>query len=347
MSSHSIRLANIVIEGSLLTVASGSVNVSGGTLTATGLVSSGSLSSVSFSSNTSVITGLAGTTSAILTIQNINSSYTNSITNIISNTNNTSSNLLRGESSSVEKFSIKTDGSSLWVGAMTLSNSTVSTSVSTGALIVSGGVGISGNIFSTGNLNISTVNTTNAIQAINGSQTSNTFVIGRAITAGNNGFLKFNFTADNSASNYISLGLTTTDYLKIFNSTGHVDITSTTSSSSSTTGSLVVRGGVGISGDIFYSGSLRSTSDIRKKNVIKELENCLEKVNKLTCIKYKRNDIGNPEEEIGLIAQEVKEYFPELVSEDIDGYNYLDYSRMTAVLVKSIQELHIMIKKIE
>lgn len=344
MSSHNIRLSNIVIEGSLLSVASGSVNVSGGTLTATGLISSGTLTSVSSSSNTSAITGLVGTTSPILTVQNINSGYTNSIINLISNTNNTSSNFLRGESSSVERFSIKTNGSSLWTGAMTISNTTASSSISTGALIVGGGIGVTGNIYSSGNLNISTTNTTNAIQAINGSQTSNTFVIGRAVSTGNYGFLKFNYTSDNSSSNYASLGLTSTDYIRIFNSTGHIDVRSTTSSSSSTTGSLVVRGGVGVTGDIFYSGSLRATSDIRKKNVVEKIDNCLEKINKLTCIKYIRNDIENPQVEIGLIAQEVKEQFPELVSEDKDGYNYLDYSRLTAVLVKSIQEL---IKKIE
>ncbi len=47
----------------------------------------------------------------------------------------------------------------------------------------------------------------------------------------------------------------------------------------------------------------------------------------------------------GLIAQEVREYFPELVSEDENGYLSIDYVKLTVVLLRTIQEQQEMINK--
>ena len=43
--------------------------------------------------------------------------------------------------------------------------------------------------------------------------------------------------------------------------------------------------------------------------------------------------------QIGLIAQEVEELFPELVITDEDGIKSVDYSKMVPVLVEAIKEL--------
>ncbi|MBI4086586.1 tail fiber domain-containing protein, partial [Candidatus Kaiserbacteria bacterium] len=43
---------------------------------------------------------------------------------------------------------------------------------------------------------------------------------------------------------------------------------------------------------------------------------------------------------LGFIAQEVEEIFPELVITDTAGYKNLDYSKLTAVLAKAVQELY-------
>jgi hypothetical protein len=43
--------------------------------------------------------------------------------------------------------------------------------------------------------------------------------------------------------------------------------------------------------------------------------------------------------QIGLVAQNVEQVFPELVSTDSDGYKSVSYSKMTAVLLEAIKEL--------
>ena len=90
-------------------------------------------------------------------------------------------------------------------------------------------------------------------------------------------------------------------------------------------------------GDLLIAGTLTENSDISLKENIKPLESQLEIVDKLNPISY--NKIGRKEKEIGFIAQEVEKLLPDLVNEDEDGLKSLSYTRMTAVLVKSIQEL--------
>ena len=46
---------------------------------------------------------------------------------------------------------------------------------------------------------------------------------------------------------------------------------------------------------------------------------------------------------IGLIAQEVREYFPEVVRLMNDGYYVLDYEKLNAVLVEAIKEQQLFI----
>ena len=43
--------------------------------------------------------------------------------------------------------------------------------------------------------------------------------------------------------------------------------------------------------------------------------------------------------QMGLIAQEVKPIIPEVVVEDEDGYMFLAYDRLVAVLIESVKEL--------
>lgn len=43
--------------------------------------------------------------------------------------------------------------------------------------------------------------------------------------------------------------------------------------------------------------------------------------------------------EYGLIAQDVKKEFPEMVSEGVDGYLTVDYIQLIPVIIESIKEL--------
>ena len=50
---------------------------------------------------------------------------------------------------------------------------------------------------------------------------------------------------------------------------------------------------------------------------------------------------------IGLIAQNVKEYYPEVVSINSDGYYWVDYVKLNAVLVEAIKEQQVFIEDID
>ena len=54
-------------------------------------------------------------------------------------------------------------------------------------------------------------------------------------------------------------------------------------------------------------------------------------------VEYDRTDITEIHE-VGLIAQEVEEIIPQLVSEDSEGTKLVQYKNLTAVLVEAIKE---------
>ncbi len=85
-------------------------------------------------------------------------------------------------------------------------------------------------------------------------------------------------------------------------------------------------------------------SDIRaQKNTVK-LEPVLNKLDVINAFKFDWKKDGklkdeNKDRHIGLIAQEVEQVFPELVSKTNDGYKAVDYAKLTAVLLEAIKEL--------
>jgi hypothetical protein len=87
-----------------------------------------------------------------------------------------------------------------------------------------------------------------------------------------------------------------------------------------------------------YAGSIFSTSDERLKTEIELLENCLEKIDKLKGVSYTWRD-GHGGKEIGVIAQDIKSQFPELVSTNKDNFLTVDYPKLTAVLLEGMKEM--------
>ena len=79
------------------------------------------------------------------------------------------------------------------------------------------------------------------------------------------------------------------------------------------------------------------TSDKALKTEVKTLDNSLEKIQKLRGVSFEWNKNG--EEEIGFIAQEVEEVYPELVSANTaNELKALKYGNMTAILVEALKE---------
>ncbi|MCU0462417.1 MAG: tail fiber domain-containing protein [Bacteroidales bacterium] len=108
-----------------------------------------------------------------------------------------------------------------------------------------------------------------------------------------------------------------------------------------------------VAGSGWASGSFINGSDIRWKKNINYLGNVLDKVSQLKGVSYewKQNEYPDMHFEsgtqIGLIAQDVEQVFPELVKTDEKGYKGVDYEKLTVVLLESIKEQQSKIDRLE
>jgi hypothetical protein len=93
------------------------------------------------------------------------------------------------------------------------------------------------------------------------------------------------------------------------------------------------------------SDSWETYSSRRWKTNIHPLQNALSKVEQLRGVSYDLKDSGK--HEIGVIAEEVGEVVPEVVSYEKDGKDAtgVDYSRLTALLIEATKEQQALIRK--
>lgn len=80
-----------------------------------------------------------------------------------------------------------------------------------------------------------------------------------------------------------------------------------------------------------------SSSDEKLKDGITNTAYGLDDLMKLRAVDFTWKD--TQEKSFGFIAQEVQKVFPEIVTEDADGYLQIDYSLLTAILVRALQEM--------
>lgn len=122
-------------------------------------------------------------------------------------------------------------------------------------------------------------------------------------------------------------------------------------------------GAVKVTGTL-YSSTYQSTSDMRLKRDISEIKSdALSKLSRLNPIQYfwdkeqyiklKMNDIDSSDKgkhtlvdvlldnniHYGLLAQEVKELYPELVHEDAAGVMSINYMELIPLLIQAVQDL--------
>jgi hypothetical protein len=115
-------------------------------------------------------------------------------------------------------------------------------------------------------------------------------------------------------------------------------------------------GGIGIRkkdiGDFsFYvngkAGGLGSWfgSDRRWKKNVQLIPNALDKISNLNGISYEWKNKEFPNKnfdkgrQLGLVAQEVEKYFPELVKEGPNGYKHMNYNGLVGVVIEAVKEL--------
>jgi hypothetical protein len=125
-------------------------------------------------------------------------------------------------------------------GTLYVTSSTASTGTNSGALVVTGGVGIGGDLYVNGNayVNGETVVTTATINQF----ANQTFITAGTDTAVNTSTGNITIWNTSNLQSVTNRGATTTNAISISN---------TTSSDSTITGALVVSGGVGIGGDLY------------------------------------------------------------------------------------------------
>lgn len=93
--------------------------------------------------------------------------------------------------------------------------------------------------------------------------------------------------------------------------------------------------------DIYSTGSIIQTSDLRSKREIKDSELGLDVINKLRPVSYVLKDSVDQKRHYGLIAQEAKNHLPNsIVIYDQHSERYgIKYTELIAPLIKSVQTL--------
>ncbi|MBI5218917.1 MAG: tail fiber domain-containing protein [Bacteroidia bacterium] len=112
-----------------------------------------------------------------------------------------------------------------------------------------------------------------------------------------------------------------------------------------TTYTLEVGGTIWANGATITAGSA-TWSDVRYKTNILTLENSLEKICKLrgVCYDWKYSEFVDKNfpkgHQIGVIAQEIEEIFPELITTDNEGYKSVAYEKFTPILLEAVKSLN-------
>jgi hypothetical protein len=88
-----------------------------------------------------------------------------------------------------------------------------------------------------------------------------------------------------------------------------------------------------------------ATSDERTKTDIKTISNALDIVKELRGVYFTR--IGQTNQTVGVIAQEVEAVLPEVVHTDSEGLKSVSYGNMIGVLIEAVKTLSERLEKIE
>ena len=150
--------------------------------------------------------------------------------------------------------------------------------------------------------------------------------------------------------------------------TGNVNVNSSkftvtaTNGNTSAAGDLTVSGGATIGaastvgGNLAVAGCITATADIiaysssdkRFKDDLNKICNTKNIINGLTGYSFKWNEASGREgNDLGIIAQDVKEVLPEIVQEREDGYLAVDYPKLIPVLIEEVKRLSDEVEKLK
>ena len=92
-------------------------------------------------------------------------------------------------------------------------------------------------------------------------------------------------------------------------------------------------------GDFDLDGVITNNSDIRLKKDITNISNVLSEIQDISGYKYYwKDEHRSSKMQVGLIAQEVQEVFPELISENKEGILSVNYAGMIPIMLEGMKE---------
>lgn len=99
-------------------------------------------------------------------------------------------------------------------------------------------------------------------------------------------------------------------------------------------------------GDVMAS-AFYETSDARKKDIKSDipLDKCYDLIDKCQTVIYSLKD--QTKEQVGMIAQEIEEFFPEVVATDEEGFKSLAYDRLVVICFKVLKDVIKRLEKLE
>lgn len=269
------------------------------------------------------------------------------------------------------------DDTLLCKGALTVQDSTDSSSTSTGCLKLSGGIGVAKSVYIGDLLDVvgaSTLRDSVECQStllVGGATTCAALTASGVVKADANdqctslttGALQTLGGAAITKNCHVGGSLTCQGNLSASAGafSGNVAVTSGTASTSTTTGAVVINGGIGVTGDFHVSGdhvssgdiqaaTFTSISDERLKVDIRPATGSLAKLSKINAYKYRWNKaackrrgygwVADDTDHLGVMAQEIEQHIgKEFVhTSKHNGTKSVAYGKLTSLLIGAVKE---------
>jgi hypothetical protein len=129
------------------------------------------------------------------------------------------------------------------------------------------------------------------------------------------------------------------DRMDLYSWTAGADVMSILNNGSVGIGSTSPAYKLDIAGTIRATGDVIAYSDARVKDNVQTIEAPLDLVTKLRGVTYTRKDSEDKSRKVGVIAQEIQEILPEVVTTSEDGTLGVAYGNMAGVFIEAIKEL--------
>ena len=257
-------------------------------------------------------------------------------------------------SSTVKAIEVSSNNGTSWnYGVYSLANSTAGTSVDNVGMY---GKAESGAYQNTGVWAVASGACSQAARGIYASATGSTTNYGIFATASGgttnwagyfNGNVKITSNLEPGSDQTGTIGTSTNRWKQAYfkNENGGAALIAENANLNSYAASFV--GDITVSNKIY--GTLNSSSDARLKKNVQTIDGALDKVLKLRGVSYywkNKEEMGadstirhfDNNKHIGVIAQELEEVFPELVSDDKEGFKTVEYTALAPILIEAIKE---------